>query len=64
MLFSLTEAGLGKKTHSSGSHLEPEIGFSRAVRVGQFVAVSGTAPILATVFQILATVFQRSFGQF
>ncbi|MET4927313.1 RidA family protein [Streptomyces sp. PSRA5] len=29
----------------SGSPLEPEIGFSRAVRVGSFVAVAGTAPI-------------------
>ena len=32
----------------SGSHLEPEIGFSRAVRVGAHVAVAGTAPIAAT----------------
>lgn len=30
---------------SSGSPLEPEIGFSRAVRVGSQVAVAGTAPI-------------------
>ncbi|TDE94302.1 RidA family protein [Occultella glacieicola] len=30
---------------SSGSPLEPEIGFSRAVRVGAHVAVAGTAPI-------------------
>ncbi|OQM76452.1 RidA family protein [Manganibacter manganicus] len=30
---------------TSGSPLEPEIGFSRAVRVGSFLAVSGTAPI-------------------
>lgn len=30
---------------SSGSPLEPVIGFSRAVRVGQFVTVAGTAPI-------------------
>lgn len=32
---------------SSGSPLEPKIGFSRAVRVGDFVAVAGTAPIAA-----------------
>lgn len=32
---------------SSGSPLEPRIGFSRAVRVGDFVAISGTAPIAA-----------------
>jgi enamine deaminase RidA (YjgF/YER057c/UK114 family) len=32
---------------SSGSHLEPEIGFSRAVRVGQLIVVAGTAPIAA-----------------
>lgn len=30
---------------SSGSHLEPRIGFSRAVRVGSHLAVAGTAPI-------------------
>lgn len=30
---------------SSGSHLEPEIGFSRAVQVGAHIAISGTAPI-------------------
>ncbi|MFD7560201.1 MULTISPECIES: RidA family protein [unclassified Streptomyces] len=30
---------------SSGSPLEPEIGFSRAVRAGSHVAVAGTAPI-------------------
>ena len=32
---------------SSGSYLEPIIGFSRAVRVGNIVAVGGTAPIAA-----------------
>lgn len=30
---------------TSGSPLEPEIGFSRAVRVGDHVVVAGTAPI-------------------
>ncbi|MGB1236035.1 MAG: RidA family protein [Planktomarina sp.] len=30
---------------SSGSYLEPIIGFSRAVRVGNHVCVAGTAPI-------------------
>jgi enamine deaminase RidA (YjgF/YER057c/UK114 family) len=30
---------------TSGSPLEPEIGFSRAVRVGSFLALAGTAPI-------------------
>lgn len=30
---------------SSGSYLEPVIGFSRAVRVGNIVVVGGTAPI-------------------
>lgn len=30
---------------SSGSTFEPKIGFSRAVRVGHFIAVSGTAPL-------------------
>lgn len=36
---------MSRRTVSSGSPLEPEIGFSRAVRAGPFVAVAGTAPI-------------------
>src|SRR5262245_52363787 len=36
-----------RKLVSSGSPFEPRIGFSRAVRVGPFVAVAGTAPIAA-----------------
>lgn len=30
---------------SSGSPFEPTIGFSRAVRVGNWISISGTAPI-------------------
>jgi len=36
-----------RKLVSSGSPFEPKIGFSRAVRVGNVVAVAGTAPIAA-----------------
>ena len=35
-----------RKLVSSGSHLEQPIGFSRACRVGNMIAVAGTAPIL------------------
>lgn len=34
-----------RRTVSSGAPLEPQIGFSRAVRGGDYVAVAGTAPI-------------------
>jgi enamine deaminase RidA (YjgF/YER057c/UK114 family) len=34
-----------RRNIASGSYLEPIIGFSRAVRVGQHIAVGGTAPI-------------------
>jgi len=34
-----------RRSVSSGSPYEPKIGFSRAVRVGERVIVSGTAPV-------------------
>jgi enamine deaminase RidA (YjgF/YER057c/UK114 family) len=37
-----------RRNVSSGSGLEPEIGFSRAVRVGAHIAIAGTAPIAAS----------------
>jgi len=35
----------GRRRISSGSPYEPRIGFSRAIRVGKRVVVSGTAPV-------------------
>ena len=36
---------MARKLVSSGSPYEEIIGFSRAVRVGNFIAIGGTAPI-------------------
>jgi enamine deaminase RidA (YjgF/YER057c/UK114 family) len=36
-----------RRSVSSGSYLEPILGFTRAVRIGSQIAVAGTAPILA-----------------
>ena len=46
-LHSMEAPAMPRKLISSESYLEPVIGFSRAVRVGQFVAGAGTAPIAA-----------------
>jgi enamine deaminase RidA (YjgF/YER057c/UK114 family) len=40
-------SAVGRSLVSSGSPFEGTIGFSRAVRVGNIIAVSGTAPIAA-----------------
>ncbi|MCR5858349.1 RidA family protein [Mesorhizobium sp. J428] len=37
---------MDRRSVSSGSYLEPILGFTRAVRIGQHIAVAGTAPIL------------------
>ena len=38
---------MDRRRVSSGSPFEPRVGFSRAMRVGQRVLVSGTAPVWA-----------------
>lgn len=37
--------GLNRRRVSTGSPYEPIIGISRAIRSGQFIAISGTAPL-------------------
>jgi enamine deaminase RidA (YjgF/YER057c/UK114 family) len=36
---------MGRKLISNGNPMEEIVGFSRAVRVGDFIAVGGTAPV-------------------
>jgi enamine deaminase RidA (YjgF/YER057c/UK114 family) len=43
-----------RQSASSGSPLEPQIGFSRAVRIGPWIAVAGTAPIGVTTDDVYA----------
>jgi enamine deaminase RidA (YjgF/YER057c/UK114 family) len=38
-------AAASRQQVSSGSPYEPALGISRAVRVGQFISVAGTAPL-------------------
>ena len=51
-----------RKLISSGSPLEEPIGFSRAVRVGNIIAVAGTAPIPADTSQSVGewTVYEQT----
>jgi len=45
---TVTESG-GRKRASSGSAWEPKIGYSRAVRVGSTIAITGTVGVNADV---------------
>ena len=49
-----------RKLVSSGSHLESPIGFSRACRVGNMIAVSGTAPIKDGKTAFIGDVYQQT----
>jgi enamine deaminase RidA (YjgF/YER057c/UK114 family) len=43
----MTDSAPARRRFSSGSPFEPVIGFSRAIRIGDRVLVSGTGPIWA-----------------
>src|SRR3954454_17707363 len=44
---TVTDRGAGRKTASSGSKWEPIMGYSRAVRAGNLIAVTGSVGINA-----------------
>lgn len=49
-----------RKLVSSGSHLESPIGFSRASRIGNYIAVAGTAPIAEGKTMFVGDVYQQT----
>ena len=49
-----------RESHGSASPFETTVGFSRAVRVGQRILVSGTAPITAEGHTLTATAGEQA----